>query len=104
MAKLRKFTAGWKGLSEKQLTENIKYLLKHYKEYEIEGYTSGYNVGTVFIGKLPADNYYINSVFVHKKAKLGADVEKLYNNCKKEYAMRINAKDCLISLQNAKTK
>ena len=49
-------------------------------------------------------HYYINSVFVHKKAKLGADVEKLYNNCKKEYAMRINAKDCLISLQNAKTK
>ena len=104
MTKLREFAPGWAGLSEKQLSENVEYLLKNYKKYKIEYSCGGYGVGTVFIRKSPADNYYINSVLVHKNTKLGVDIEKLYNNCEKEYAMRINAKDCLVSLQNVKIK
>ena len=87
----------WRGLNDKEILENIEYLLKHYKEYRITVQPNGdILVGTTFIGPLktkvfgvPA--YYINCAIVPEKGELGDCIKKLIDVCKKEFDMRKEA-------------
>ena len=92
----RDLPLSWRGLSDKEILENIEYLLKHYKEYRITVLPNGdILVGTTFIGPLKtkalgAPAYYINCAIITGK-ELGDCIKKLIDVCKKEFAMRKEA-------------
>ena len=97
MSKKRNFPLSWRGLSDKEMLENINYLLQHYKEYKITVQPNGNVViGNTFIGPLktrflrvPA--YYINRAIVQETGVLGDSIKKLIDVCKKEFLMREEA-------------
>jgi len=92
----RDLPLSWRGLSDKEILENIEYLLKHYKEYRITVLPNGdILVGTTFIGPLKtkalgAPTYYINCAIITGK-ELGDCIKKLIDVCKKEFMVRKTA-------------
>lgn len=87
----------WRKFNDKEILENIEYLLKHYKEYRITVLPNDdILVGTTFIGPLKtkalgAPTYYINCAIVQGKGELGDCIKKLIDVCKKEFDMRKEA-------------
>ena len=87
----------WRKFNDKEILENIEYLLKNYKEYRITVLPNGdILVGTTFIGPLKikalgAPAYYINCAIVQGKGELGDCIKKLIDVCKKEFDMRKEA-------------
>ena len=93
MVKKRVFPDDWSGLTDEQLSENIKYLLEHYKEYKIDKLGNFVYLDNIKIYKFDMNFvystiYYVNGKRCTPKNQTWFALRVLLSVCDTEYLVQ----------------
>ena len=95
MSRKRIFPGNWSNLKDEQVLENLRYLLGHYKKYEIIKYSDKYiSIGNVFIRKYDNFSYVVNSKrYIEIGKPITGCLAKLLSMGKQEFNAREKRKE-----------